>query len=77
VAAYETRQVFHRSADGTRIPMFLIHKKGLEAEGSHPTILYGYGGFAVSLMPTFAVSWLVRLERGGVIAIPTETKTNC
>ena len=68
--AYETRQVFYTSADGTRIPMFLIHKKGLEANGSHPTILYGYGGFAVSLMPTFAVSWLVWLEQGGVIAIP-------
>ncbi len=68
--AYETHRVFYTSADGTRIPMFLIHKKGLEADGSHPTILYGYGGFAVSLMPTFAVSWLVWLEQGGVIAIP-------
>lgn len=69
-AAYETRQVFYTSADGTKVPMFLIHKKELETDGSLPTILYGYGGFAVSLMPTFAVSWLVWLERGGVIAIP-------
>ena len=69
-ADYETRQVFYTSDDGTRIPMFLIHKKGLEPEGDHPTILYGYGGFAVSLMPTFSVSWLVWLEEGGIVAIP-------
>ena len=68
--AYETRQLFYTSADGTRIPMFIVHKKGLEPEGNHPTLLYGYGGFAVSLMPTFAVSWLVWLEQGGVLAIP-------
>lgn len=68
--ACETEQVLYTSAGGARIPMFLIHKKGLEPDGSHPTLLYGYGGFAVSLMPTFAVTWLVWLEQGGVVAIP-------
>jgi prolyl oligopeptidase len=68
-SAYETRQVFYRSKDGTRIPMFLTHKKGLQLEGNNPTLLYGYGGFGVSLTPGFLVSTLVWLEHGGVFAV--------
>jgi prolyl oligopeptidase len=65
---YETRQVFIRSKDGTQIPLFLTHKKGLAANGKNPTLLYGYGGFSISLMPSFATSRLVWLEMGGVYA---------
>ncbi len=68
-ALYETRQVFYTSTDGTRVPMFLSQKKGLERDGHHPTLLYGYGGFAVSLTPFFAVSPLVWLEQGGIFAV--------
>jgi len=68
--AYETKQVFYHSADGTRVPMFLTHRKGMELDGNNPTVLYGYGGFAVNLLPAFSVSWLLWLELGGVIAIP-------
>ena len=68
--AYETKQVFYESKDGTRIPMFVTHKKGLETTGDHPTLLYGYGGFNVSLTPGFSLSRMVWLERGGVLAIP-------
>jgi prolyl oligopeptidase len=69
-SGYETRQVFYTSKDGTRIPMFISHKKGLTLDGSHPTYLYGYGGFNISLTPSFSVSVLVWLERGGVYAVP-------
>ena len=65
---YETRQVFVSSKDGTQIPLFLTHKKGLVYDGQNPTLLYGYGGFSISLMPGFAVSRLVWLEMGGVYA---------
>lgn len=65
---YETRQVFATSKDGTKIPLFLTHKKGLEADGQNPTLLYGYGGFSVSLMPDFSISHLAWLEMGGVYA---------
>lgn len=68
-AEYETRQVFYRSADGTEVPMFLVHKKGLKPDGNRPALLYGYGGFAISVLPSFAVSWLVWLEAGGVLAV--------
>ena len=68
-AAYQTRQVFVTSPDGTRVPMFLVHRYGLIPDGSHPTILYGYGGFNVSLTPWFAISPLVWLEMGGVWAV--------
>jgi prolyl oligopeptidase len=68
-APYETRQVFVTSSDGTRVPMFLIHRKGLSPDGRHPTLLYGYGGFNISLTPWFAVSALVWLEMGGVWAV--------
>lgn len=67
---YETKQVFYRSKDGTRIPMFITHKKGLKLDGSNPTYLYGYGGFNISLMPSFSVSMLTWMEMGGVYAMP-------
>ena len=66
---YETRQVFYTSTDGTAVPMFLTHRKGLICNGDHPTLLYGYGGFAVNLTPFFAVSALLWLEQGGIFAV--------
>jgi prolyl oligopeptidase len=66
---YETQQVFFTSKDGTRVPMFLVHRKGLKRDGSHPTLLYGYGGFDISLTPGFSVSRAVWLEMGGVFAL--------
>ena len=68
-AGYETTQVFYPSKDGTNIPMFLTHKKGLALDGANPTLLYGYGGFNISLTPSFAVSRLAWLESGGVFAL--------
>ncbi|MDQ2688357.1 MAG: prolyl oligopeptidase family serine peptidase, partial [Armatimonadota bacterium] len=67
---FQTTQVFYTSNDGTRVPMFLSHKKGLTLDGSNPTYLYGYGGFNVSLTPGFSPSNLVWMERGGVYAMP-------
>ncbi len=69
IDSYETKQVFYTSKDGTRIPMFLTHKKGLDRSGSNPTILYGYGGFDISLTPGFSTSMLVLLENGGIYAV--------
>ena len=66
---FETRQVFVESRDGTRVPMFLTHRKGLVLDGSNPVYLYGYGGFNTSVTPTFGVSNLVWMERGGVYAV--------
>lgn len=66
---YETRQVFYHSKDGTRVPMFVTHKKGLALDANNPTLLYGYGGFAISLKPSFSVSRLIWLEQGGVYAL--------
>ncbi|MEN9226685.1 MAG: prolyl oligopeptidase family serine peptidase [Thermostichus sp. HHBFW_bins_43] len=68
--AYEVKQVFYTSPDGTRIPMFITHKKGLQLTGDHPTLLYGYGGFGVSLTPSFSTGLVVWLEMGGVYAQP-------
>jgi prolyl oligopeptidase len=68
---YETQQVFYESKDGTKIPMFITHKKGLKLDGSNPTYLYGYGGFNVSLTPGFSVSNLVWMELGGIYAQPS------
>ncbi len=68
--AFETSQVFYESKDGTRIPMFIVHKKGLELNGKNPTWLYAYGGFGVSLTPNFNTSRIVWLENGGVFAQP-------
>ncbi len=67
---YETEQVFYESRDGTRIPMFITHRKGLDKDGDNPTLLYGYGGFNISLTPGFSSSRLAWLEMGGVLAIP-------
>jgi len=67
---YETRQVFYKSKDGTRIPMFITHKRGLKLNGQNPTLLYGYGGFNISLTPTFSVANLVWMEMGGIYAVP-------
>ena len=67
--AYETKQVFYPSKDGTKIPMFVTAKKGLELNGDNPVLLYGYGGFNISLTPSFSVSTLVWLEMGGVYAV--------
>jgi prolyl oligopeptidase len=69
-AAYETRQVFYQSKDGTKVPMFVSHKKGLVLDGSNPTYLYGYGGFNISLTPYFSVANLAWMEAGGVLAVP-------
>jgi len=67
---YETKQVFYTSKDGTKVPMFITHKKGLKLDGSNPTYLYGYGGFNISLTPAFSVGNLVWMELGGVYAQP-------
>ena len=67
---YEIRQVFYPSKDGTPVPMFIVHKKGLKLDGNNPTYLYGYGGFGVSLTPSFSVSLLTWMELGGVYAVP-------
>ena len=69
-AAFEIHQVFYQSKDGTRVPMFIVHKKGSRLDGSNPTYLYGYGGFNISLTPTFSVANIAWLEMGGVLAIP-------
>jgi prolyl oligopeptidase len=66
---YETKQVFFPSQDGTKIPMFLTHKKGLKLDGSAPAWLFGYGGFNIVMRPQFAVPPLVWIERGGVYAV--------
>jgi prolyl oligopeptidase len=69
-ALFETKQIFYASKDGTRVPMFITHKKGLKLDGRNPTLLYGYGGFDISLTPSFSVSTVVWLEMGGVYAVP-------
>ncbi|MEZ5306570.1 MAG: prolyl oligopeptidase family serine peptidase [Pyrinomonadaceae bacterium] len=66
---YEVNQVFYTSKDGTRVPMFIVSKKGIKLDGSNPTILYGYGGFNISMTPGFSVSRLMWLEMGGVYAV--------
>jgi prolyl oligopeptidase len=67
--AYETKQVFYSSKDGTKVPMFIVHKKGLELDGTNPTLLYGYGGFNISMTPSFSTTRAVWLEQGGVFAL--------
>lgn len=66
---YETKQIFYKSKDGTQVPMFIIHKKGIKLDGNNPTYLYGYGGFNVSLTPSFSVSSLIWMEMGGVYVV--------
>ncbi len=66
---YVTKQVFYRSKDGTKVPMFITHKKGIEMDGTNPTLLYGYGGFDISLTPSFSLPNLVFYENGGIYAL--------
>lgn len=66
---YECEQVFYSSKDGTKVPMFIVHKKGLKKNGKNPTYLYGYGGFNISITPSFNINQLVLLENGGVYAV--------
>jgi prolyl oligopeptidase len=66
---YEVKQVFYESKDGTKIPMFISYKKGIKLDGNNPTLLYGYGGFNISLTPTFSISKLAWMEMGGVYAV--------
>jgi prolyl oligopeptidase len=68
--AYETKQVWYDSKDGTKVSMFLTYKKGTKLDGTNPTLLYGYGGFNISLLPQFAVTRTVLLEKGGILAVP-------
>lgn len=68
-AEYESKQVFYNSKDGERVPMIITYKKGLQLNGKNPVLLYGYGGFNVSLTPSFSVSNLVFMENGGVYAV--------
>lgn len=68
-SGYVTEQLFYTSEDGTRVPMFVTRKKGIALDGTNPTLLYGYGGFGISLTPSFSVSNLVWLEMGGVYAV--------
>ncbi len=67
---YETKQVFYLSKDGTKIPMFIVHKKGIALDGNNPTFLYGYGGFNITMNPNFSASRIAWLEQGGVYAMP-------
>ncbi|MFT4847992.1 MAG: prolyl oligopeptidase [Sediminicola sp.] len=67
---FESKQVFYTSKDGTKVPMIITHKKGLELNGKNPTILYGYGGFNISLTPSFSITNAVWMEQGGVYAVP-------
>ncbi len=65
---YETKQIFYPSKDGTKIPMFLVYKKGLKLDGTNPTVLYGYGGFNITTLPTFSPLRIALLEQGFVYA---------
>ena len=67
---FETKQVFYTSKDGTKVPMFIVHKAGITLDGTNPTLLYGYGGFNISLTPSFSTQRLILLENGGVFAMP-------
>ena len=67
---YTVEQVFYPSKDGTKVPMFITHKKGIKLDGTNPTLLYGYGGFSISLTPTFSIARIAWLEKGGVFAMP-------
>jgi prolyl oligopeptidase len=68
---YESKQVFYTSKDGTRVPMIITHKKGLKLDGKNPTMLYGYGGFNISLTPSFSIANAIWMENGGVYAVPS------
>ncbi|NCX95494.1 MAG: S9 family peptidase, partial [Chitinophagia bacterium] len=66
---YESKQVFYLSKDGTKVPMIITYKKGIQLNGKNPTMLYGYGGFSISLTPSFSVSSLMFMENGGIYAV--------
>ncbi|WP_231425497.1 prolyl oligopeptidase family protein [Pedobacter sp. Leaf250] len=68
---YETKQVFYPSKDGTKVPMFIVHKKGIKLDGNNPVYLYAYGGFQVSLTPGFSLSRMLFLEKGGIYVQPS------
>jgi prolyl oligopeptidase len=67
---YQSQQIFFTSKDGTKVPMIITHKKGLELNGKNPTILYAYGGFNISLTPSFSIANAVWMEQGGIYAVP-------
>jgi len=67
---FESKQVFYKSKDGTKVPMIITYKKGVKLNGKNPTILYGYGGFNISLTPSFSTANAVWMEQGGVYAVP-------
>ncbi|MGP8216120.1 MAG: prolyl oligopeptidase family serine peptidase [Bacteroidia bacterium] len=67
---YETKQVFYPSKDGTKIPMFIVYKKGMQMDGNNPCFLYAYGGFNISIIPYFSPSVALFLENGGIYAVP-------
>ncbi len=67
---YVTEQVFYKSFDSTRIPMFIVHRKDMKKDGRNPLLLYGYGGFNISMTPYFSVRWLAWLDMGGIFALP-------
>jgi len=67
---YESKQVMYKSKDGTEVPMFIVHKRGLKLDGNNPTLLYSYGGFSVPMQPGFSSSRIILLENGGVFAMP-------
>jgi len=69
LANYESKQVFYTSKDGTKVPMIITYKKGIKLDGTNPTMLYAYGGFNISLTPSFSTSTLILLEQGGVYAV--------
>jgi prolyl oligopeptidase len=66
---YESEQVFYTSKDGTKVPMIITYKKGIKRDGTNPTLLYGYGGFNISLTPAFSTSNIILLEQGGIYAV--------
>ena len=68
-SSYESKQVFYTSKDGTKIPMIITYKKGIQLDGTNPTLLYGYGGFNISLTPSFSTSNIILLEQGGIYAV--------
>ena len=68
-SAYEVRQVFYNSKDGTRVPMFIVSRKGIKLDGTNPTLLYGYGGFNIAMTPGFSPAYIDWLEMGGVYAL--------
>ena len=67
---YVSKQIFYESKDGTKIPMTITHKKGINYNGKNPTILYAYGGFNISILPSFSISNAIWMELGGIYAVP-------